>query len=136
MVINKCYGGFDLSDEAYEKLIEWGIPVRAYVEQKQDPKTHLYLPEPANEGEVVFDRDLATSDLSKSMRELAGRYWETWLDDNRSHPLLVKVVKELGGRASGRFGKLKVVKIPDGVDFTIEEYDGLEHIAESHRTWS
>lgn len=27
------------------------------------------------------------------------------------------------------------VAIPDGVIWHIEDYDGLEHIAEDHRTW-
>jgi hypothetical protein len=30
---------------------------------------------------------------------------------------------------------LEIVEIPDDVEYTIEEYDGLEHIAEKHRTW-
>jgi len=28
-----------------------------------------------------------------------------------------------------------VLEIPDDVEFTIEDYDGSEHIAETHRTW-
>jgi hypothetical protein len=141
VVINTCFGGFGLSDAAYEKLIEWGVPVRAYVEQKRDPETHLYLPEPSNEGEVIFDRDLSAdkSELSQSMRRLTGRYWETWLSGNRSHPLLVRVVEELGGGhrtgASGKYSELTVVEIPDDVDYEISEYDGNEHVAEKHRTW-
>jgi len=27
------------------------------------------------------------------------------------------------------------VEVPDDVDWYVEEYDGLEHIAERHRTW-
>ena len=58
VVINTCYGGFGLSDAAYEKLIEWGVPVGARAGQERDPETGLYLPQPANEGEVIFDRSL------------------------------------------------------------------------------
>jgi len=31
---------------------------------------------------------------------------------------------------------LKIVDIPDGVEWEIEEYDGMEWVAEKHRTWS
>jgi len=30
---------------------------------------------------------------------------------------------------------LAIVEIPDDVEYTIEEYDGNEHVAEAHRTW-
>lgn len=58
LVINRQHGGFGLSEAAYEKLIEWGVPVRAYIEQQRDPDSLLYLPEPRNDGEVIFDRTL------------------------------------------------------------------------------
>jgi hypothetical protein len=48
----------------------------------------------------------------------------------------VQVVEELGDEANGRCSELSVVEIPDGVQWEIVEYDGLEHIAEQHRTWS
>lgn len=40
LVINGCYGGFGLSDKAYEKLAEWGVPVRKYEQQERDPQTN------------------------------------------------------------------------------------------------
>ena len=56
-------------------------------------------------------------------------------DEDRADPLLVQVVEEMGDKANGRFAKLKVIEIPDGVDYVVEEYDGFEHISEKHRTW-
>jgi len=55
---------------------------------------------------------------------------------SRDNSLLIKVVEELGVNANGRFSKLKVVEIPDNVEWEIEEYDGLEWVAEKHRRWS
>lgn len=135
VVINRKFGGFGLSDAAYLKLHEYGVPIQAHVPEERDPETMLCLPQPANDGEVIFDRTLLNDDLEKSIMGLAGRYWDCWTRDNREHPLVVRVVEELGTDASGRFADLKVVEIPDGVQYTIEEYDGLEHIAEVHRTW-
>ncbi len=137
IVINARFGGFGLSEAAYKKLIEWGIPAKPYIEQKRDPKTRLYLPEPANEGEIIFDRTL-TPEQSFSDAEhirVLGRYWETWIEKQRTHALLIRVVEELGRAASGSLSSLKVVEVPNGTDWEIDEYDGLEHIAEKHRTW-
>ena len=54
----------------------------------------------------------------------------------RDDPYLVKIVKELGSKAaSGRYASLKIVEVPGGVDWEIEEYDGSEWVAEVHRTW-
>jgi hypothetical protein len=57
----------------------------------------------------------------------------------RHDPLLVACVETLGGghreNASGEYANLVVVEIPDGVEYEVGEYDGMEHIAEKHRTW-
>jgi len=49
---------------------------------------------------------------------------------------LVRVIEELGDDANGRFSELKLVNIPDEVEWQIEEYDGLEWVAEKHRIWN
>lgn len=89
IVINKCYGGFGLSEAAYEYLgMEWD----------------------------GYGYDFGRED--------------------RADPKLVACVEALGEAASGELSELAVVEIPDGVDYTIEEYDGIEWVAEKHRTWS
>lgn len=90
IVINTCYGGFGLSEEAEEYL------------NNIDPLGS----------------------------------WEDPYSFSRDHVALIKVVEELGSYvASGSFASLKIVEIPDGVEWQIEEYDGVEWVAEKHRTW-
>ena len=66
----------------------------------------------------------------------AERYRELGGDFNHSSniardcPLLVKVVTSFPGHG------LKVVDVPDDVDWVICDYDGREWVAERHQTWS
>lgn len=53
----------------------------------------------------------------------------------RDDPDLVAVVEDLGVEASGTFARLKVVDVPDDVAWFIMDYDGVEYVAEPHRTW-
>lgn len=63
---------------------------------------------------------------------LAEYHWEIKRDD----PMLVQTVLRLAGAANTPYSALKVVEIPDGVQWHIAEYDGREWVAEDHRTWS
>jgi len=67
---------------------------------------------------------------------LGQRYWDIWIDKDRENPLLIKVVKKLGKKASGFCANLKIVKIPDDIEYKIEEYDGLESVEEKHKSWN
>ena len=143
VVINRQFGGFGLSEAAYEWLIAHGVPVRKYVENKRG-EDGRYLPESANEGEIIFDRELTLPGESGTNDRmyhafkpngLLGRYWETWIGKQRHHPLLVQVVEALGAEANGMFATLEIVEIPADVEYEVEEYDGMEHIAETHRRW-
>jgi hypothetical protein len=57
-------------------------------------------------------------------------------DIPRDCPVLVAMIEEQGTAVDGDFADLKIVEIPDGVNWFIHEYDGLEHVAERHRTWN
>lgn len=58
-------------------------------------------------------------------------YWEIDRDD----PVLVQIIEQLGDSAGDSYSSLKIVEIPDGVEWRISEYDGVEWVAEKHRTW-
>jgi hypothetical protein len=79
--------------------------------------------------QVSLDERLKYNELY-SQQTICGR------DIKRDDPVLVQIVEELGNEASGRCAKLKIVEIPDDINWVIEEYDGSETIAEEHQTWS
>lgn len=54
----------------------------------------------------------------------------------RDDPFLVQMVEHLGKEVSGKYSELRIVEVPDDVEWTIEEYDGKEWVSEVHRTWS
>ena len=57
-------------------------------------------------------------------------------DIPRDCPHLVRLVEEMGEKAGSSTSKLKIVEIPDDVEWQIEEHNGSEWVAEKHRTWS
>ena len=56
-------------------------------------------------------------------------------DVERTDPLFVQVVEELGDKASGQLADLRVIEIPDGIDYYIDDYDGIESVHERHASW-
>jgi hypothetical protein len=131
IVINNCFGGFDLSTEA----------MTAYYARKGRPVVEVQ-----KDSNICFDAPIPDHlrhddfmDYKDPRREEWNEFYNNHAlgsrDPERNDPDLVAVVEELGEKADGRYARLKVVEIPDGVDWFIHEYDGSEHIAETHRTW-
>jgi hypothetical protein len=138
LIVNQCYGGFGLSMEAKSRYAE--LQARKVFFYRQNKYKHR---DGVDEYEKVSERDLylfvfaVYDDLGPKCSANAINKAE-WLDDlnlERNDPLLLQVVEELGRKASGKYAKLEIVEIPDGVDWKIEEYDGQEWVAEAHRTW-
>ena len=71
----------------------------------------------------------------KKRKNITDENFYHW-DIPRDCPHLVAMVEEGGTDVDGIYQELKVVDVPDDVNWYIEEYDGMEHVAERHRTWS
>ncbi len=56
--------------------------------------------------------------------------WDGWGGDaiDRADPSLVQVVEELGEAANGRSAALRIVELPAGTLYRIDEYDGSESV--------
>ena len=62
-----------------------------------------------------------------------GGYGDEW----RVCPPLIAAIEKIGlEKSSGEFASLEIVDIPDGVNWEIDDYDGIETIHEVHRSWS
>lgn len=141
VVINDQYGGFGLSHEAVMRYLE--LTGQDVWPEESDrfsrlvgptywlvaPDSPRVQPQPEDWFEMSLQEraahNAAYSAQVFSPREIA-----------RDDPYLVQVVEELGGKtAAGDHATLKVLVIPADVDWQIEEHDGLEWIAEKHRTW-
>lgn len=106
IVINSCFGGFSISKKAAEYMAERG-------------------------------HDQATQELKEMVNKFYGYgYSEKYTNEyKRNDPILIEAVEILGEATNGCCARLKIVEIPDDIEWEIEEYDGREHIAEKHRTW-
>jgi len=113
IVINRCHGGFGLSwDAQIAYLDRAGI---AYTledrESRDDTARHGQRIKLAS-GNDFYDKEI-----------------------RRDDPILVALVKEMGEDVNGQFANLRVVKVPGDVEWHVDEYDGLEWVAENHRKW-
>jgi len=149
VVINVCFGGFGLSNKALKRLAELqgrkcyffvhrfgnGTTTKSWYEPAPEDSNQIFTTafDIHNPGELlnVFDEH-DYENQNKIYRE----HNIDDMDGDRTNPLLIQVVEELGDEANGSCAKLKIVEIPDGIQYEIEEYDGNEHIAEQHQTWS
>lgn len=134
VVINKCFGGFSLSEQAIFRYAEIkGLTL--YPEKGEFSFTTYYLaPKDARTPEI--DWNSATLEERRAYNKASENETLYDRDIDRTDPALAQVVEELGTAANGMCAELAVVEIPDGVEYEISEYDGREHIAETHRTWS
>ena len=129
VVINAEHGGFGLSDEAIERYVELSN-FNLYRHFDTEWKTISYYTVPYDEYEKVHKQDKRTGNYYASN----ALCW-SYRDIERNDPLLVQVVEELGEKVNSRYSLLSIVDIPDDIEWTIDEYDGSEWVAEKHRTW-
>lgn len=130
IVINKCYGGFHPSVAAIRKYLERkGLGCFVY---ESTGREYVKVDDSRSSFATIFTEDMGERFMVRSSEHAP--YFSMY-DLDRTDPDLVAVVEELGDLANSDVSQLKVVEIPDGIEYTIEEYDGVEWIAEKHEVW-
>ncbi|MBP7319542.1 MAG: hypothetical protein KA953_00605 [Lachnospiraceae bacterium] len=118
IILNKSYGGFGASYEAYELYAKkMGIELYAY-------KFDFGLLEwvrttGTSEPCIIYSR--VNCDKIKDLKDtlyLSGGM--------RTDKTFIEVVEELGDKASSSLSELKVFEIPDNSDYIVSDYDGIE----------
>jgi hypothetical protein len=110
VVINKGYGGFQLTDSQFESLL-------------------------AIKG-IEFDTKQSEFGWTNYLEKGTDNHLEfnIW-DIDRADPALVQVVEESLQDDKGWREGLNIVEVPEDVKWHIAEYDGNEWVAENHQTW-
>ena len=112
ILINTDYSSFGLSDKAVE----------------------LYL----NKKGIKFTTEKKSSAFSdRRFIFYVNKEYFSEHDLKRDDLVLIETVEELGLKeAADCFSSLKIVEIPYEIEWTLQNYDGNEWIAEKHRTWA
>lgn len=135
IVLNGCYGGFGLSYEAmYLYLTVKGEKVYFYADlstYNDDGKNHMYKRVPLNEI-YNYKNALFIICTTEDQGDVLCNYPKSIFhasDVDRSDPILVFVVETMGSNAaSGKYASLYVEDIPDGTQYKIDNYDGIEEL--------
>ena len=142
IVINKCFGGYSISPEACLWLFERGFDAKGF----KTPIGEYWKDLEKVDGMGGFPKALATwQDYLAKKPEGRTMFITVFTPDEkfvldqqpeaREHPLLVECVQVLGDKANGGLARLRIVEIPDGIKYQIDEYDGQESVHEEHSSW-
>ena len=133
VVYNSCYGGFSLSHDGIMRYAELkGIKIYPFVDARLEGENRLpydtpdrYRPATHAEAKDAFIVHYCTTPAYSNES-----YWSSYsIGEDRSDPILVQVVEELGKKANGQCASLKIEDVPAGTLYRIDEYDGNEHVA-------
>jgi hypothetical protein len=125
IVYNACYGGFGLSHEAIMRYAEIkGITL--YVSAEASGYSSYYLCPPE---EYVRIRDEESfNHVSPERFERSNALYFSVRNIERNDPALAQVVEELGDKANGSYAALRIIELPAGTLYRIDEYDGIESV--------
>jgi hypothetical protein len=117
VILNKCFGGFGVSEMGIRHCREKGAA------WAQWPNSYL-------KGEFFSEDDGSPSAMTCD---------SAWVAEGREAgarecPHLIALI-ESGAYKDDHCSRLKVVEIPDGVTYEIDDYDGQESIGQPRTVW-
>jgi len=149
IAINTRHGGFGLSNLAFEKLLKRkgiafektfdnvvleDVPIKNHNREHFLEKVKFVK---AQTDEVLAAARWQTHYYDAGHLGDENHYLAPWeFFSNRADADLIAIIEELGSeQASGELASLKIVQIPNNVEWEIHDYDGREYVAEKHRKW-
>jgi hypothetical protein len=120
VVVNRCFGGFGVSLQAARRMAALGHRQAAAEVAEYDGK--VSNPSQRTPSEAKWGVTWYGSGICRDR-------------DERTDPILVRVVEEMGEAASDELARLEVAEVPADARWYIHEYDGSESVYEEHRTW-
>ena len=145
IILNKCYGGFEVSPAGYRLYAKKrGFELYPYI-LTSDPEfiydINNYYYKRVNWEEIghmsvhYLKKDLGDTISREFFKEVTDGDYFLINSAYRTDSTLIEVVEELGNKASGPYGELRVVEIPDDLDYVIDEYDGIETLHQRVKEW-
>jgi len=119
IVVNRCKGSFSLSARAVARLAELN-----------GQKAYFF----ADGAEITLEDTDSHSWRAFNTNSPTPRVPLERAPKDRTDPKLVQVVEELGSAASGKWAELKVIEIPDGIEWVIISNGGFETVHEILRS--
>lgn len=138
IVLNGCYGGFGLSYEAM--VLYWHAKNRevffytdiSTYHNTSDRYTKVHKYKRVTLPEIRSSQYYMIYCTTIDQGELIDHFPENVVNLNdldRTDPILISVVETMGSEAaSGRFAKLYIEEIPNGTQYKIDNYDGIEEL--------
>jgi hypothetical protein len=134
IIINNDYGGWGISNLALIELIK-----------RKAKCIETFTPEKYYGSKARWDEDFKTrfTEVSNGyyvndtycLVYKGGMLYDVNTEKARTDKDLIDILKTMGKKAHGSLSLLKIVEIPDGINYEIDDYDGVESIHEIHRSW-
>ena len=134
VILNKCFGGFGVSKEAYELYAKKkGISIFRYTQEDSRNKIYIYANDDNTSLNFYFTKDFGNNVYISS--EDFKKYNLFLDEDFRDDKTLIEVIEELGEKANSMYSDLKIAEIPDDLDYVIDNYDGIETLHQKVKEW-
>ena len=118
ILVNRCFGGFGLSRLALEKMNKRMRKWRQFMIMIRECVPDSLI------GEEVLPLDLFKLILNLQ-------------HDERTDPVAIQIVKEMGEKANGLFSRIEIAEFPRKYEnyYTVSDYDGKETIYVAKREY-
>lgn len=137
VILNKCYGGFDVSIKAtlaYAKKKHLKVSIYKRNFNNHSITYSLVSPKIVKDDGFLkyavatkYHGRVANNLPPEDILDLDGKY--------REDATLIEVVEKLGKEANTIISDLRVVEIPDDLDYMIDNYDGIETLHQRVQEW-